>query len=56
MTKQVKNAELEIKNKISLSIDDFEDIDFWKTILKRLGAPQDSEEIFFKAHDVTYSN
>jgi len=56
MTKQVKNAELESKNKISLSIDDFEDIDFWKTILKRLDVPQDSEEIFFKAQDVTYSN
>ena len=56
MTKQVKDAELEIQNKISLSIDDFEDVDFWKTLLKRLDVPQGSEEIFFKAQDVTYSN
>ena len=56
MTKKVKDAELEIEDKISLSIDDFEDVDFWKTLLKRLDVPNDSEEIFFKAQDVTYSN
>ena len=56
MTKKVKDAELEIEDKISLSIDDFEDVDFWKTLLKRLDVPQDSEEIFFKPQDLTYSN
>ena len=44
------------KTKTSLAIDDFEDVLFWKNLLKRLNVPENTQEVFFNAIDVTYSN
>ena len=44
------------KTKTSLAIDDFEDVLFWKNLLKRLKVPENTQEVFFHAIDVTYSN
>ena len=44
------------KTKTSLAIDDFEDVLFWKNLLKRFNVPENTQEVFFNVSDVTYSN
>ena len=44
------------KTKTSLAIDDFEDVLFSKILLKRLNVTENTQEVFFNAIDVTYSN